>query len=555
MPTSAYIWWSPGDHLFLTRCATLALMSLPICSHALPLSVSSVPWKLAASNDGSSASLLLSVADVQASIYFVSHPEPEQSCMMLQVACGPALESSLQLRFMGHSDTFDEKSFKGLEFLYKTSNTSFDIDAIERGLRQHWMLCLAERIVEVMLCTGSLGAHTTAIDIYAESCHRIDMIRNALSEIKPGHVGASAALVGGVVYYTPSSGDLDGLLDLTKYTGLRNMWMKGSLEHPCEETVLFKNTDHIVISHLVSQEDICKAIEALHNSSNSSTTSFDGSSSWPLLWFNRSEWEVEAAQRMVHSTTDSLELIKALIIGSNLVDSNHPEVYISTDRYIKYAVRALTSLGDDSLDAIENIFSFVKGVDKHKWLSALMCAAFTESLAVRLYGKNWRDRIPYEVVNECAESTYEKGLACDTRSHFHEIMTQLELSDDEGLWSLLEMTLNNALVVCSFLDRFQDTGLSASVALNRALGLKKKDVYSLGLTHPMRVCHLILLLNETLIRLVNMHVFVNAHENPYIDERDVWESDTRVRIVSAVLDLMKSLDKNELVKNTTQDRS
>ena len=117
------------------------------------------------------------------------------------------------------------------------------------------------------------------------------------------------------------------------------------------------------------------------------------------------------------------------------------------------------------------------------------------------------------------------------------------------------MTLNNALVVCSFLDRFQDTGLSASVALNRALGLKKKDVYSLGLTHPMRVCHLILLLNETLIRLVNMHVFVNAHENPSIDERDVWESDTRVRIMSAVLDLMKSLDKNELVKNTTQDRS
>lgn len=531
-------------------------MSLPVCSRALSLSV---PWKLAASNDGSSASLLLSVSGVQASIYFVSHPEPEQSCMMLQVACGPALESSLQLRFMGHLDTFDEKSFKGLEFLYKTSNTSFDIDAIERGLRQHWMLCLAERIVEVMLCTGSLGAHTTAIDIYAESCHRIDMIRNALSEIKPGHVGATAALVGGIVYYTSSSGDLDGLLDLTDYTGLRDMWMKGSLEHPCDEPVLFKNTDHIVISHLVSQEDICKAIEALHNSSDPSTTSFDGSSSWPLLWFNRSEWEVEAAQRMVHSTTDSLELIKALIIGSNLVDSNHPEVYISTDRYIKYAVRALTSLGDDSLDAIENIFSFVKGVDKHKWLSALMCAAFTESLAVRLYGKEWRNRIsesvgsPYEVVDECVKSPYEEDLACDTRSRLHGITTQLDLSDDEGLWGLLEMTTNNALVVCSFLDGFQDAGLSASVVLNRLLKQQERDVYSLGLTHPMQVCHLILLLNETLIRLVNMHVFVNAHENPSIDERDVWESDTRVKITSAVLDLMKVLDKNDQIQNTAQE--
>lgn len=530
-------------------------MSLPVCSRALPLSVSSVPWELVTSTDNSSASLLLSVADVRASIYFVSRPEPEQSCVVLQVARGLILKSSLQLRFMGHPDTFDEKSFEGLEFLYRTSGASFVIGSVERELHHHWMLCLAERIVEVMLCTGSLGAHTTAIDIYAESCHRIDIIRSALSEIKPGHVGASAALVGGIVYYTPSSGDLDDLLDLTDYTGLRDMWMTGSLEHPCEEPVLFKNTDHIVISHLVSQEDIYKAIEALHNSSDSSTTSFDGSSSWPLLWFNRSEWEVEAAQRMVHSTTDSPELIKALLISNNMVDSNHPKVYISTDRYIKYAVRALTSLGDDSLDAIENIFSFVKGVDKHKWLSALMCAAFTESLAVRLYGKNWRDRIPYEVVNECAESTYEKGLACDTRSHFHEIMTQLELSDDEGLWSLLETTLNNALVVCSFLDRFQDTGLSASVALNRVLKQQERDVYSLGLTHPMRVCHLILLINETLIRLVNMHVFVKAHENPSIEERDVWESGTRVRIMSAVLDLMKSLDKNELVKNTTQDRS
>ena len=115
------------------------------------------------------------------------------------------------------------------------------------------------------------------------------------------------------------------------------------------------------------------------------------------------------------------------------------------------------------------------------------------------------------------------------------------------------MTTNNALVVCSFLDGFQDAGLSASVVLNRVLKQQERDVYSLGLTHPMRVCHLILLLNETLIRLVNMHVFVNAHENPSIDERDVWESDTRVRIVSAVLDLMKTLDENVLVQSTTQD--
>jgi len=289
---SYYVW------LLTVPCATLALMSMSSCSRAFSLSVSSAPWRLTAPTDGSSAgsaSLLLSVADVQASIYFVSRPDPEHSYVILQVARGPALESSLQLRFKGYSswDSFDEESFRGLEFLHETSTVSFDTGAIEQGLRHHWLICLAERVVEVMLCTGFSERRTTAIDIWAESCPRIEIIRSVLSEIKPGHVGATAALIGGIVYLTPSSDSLDGLFDLTDYTGLSDMWMTGSLEHPCEEPVIFKNTDHIVISHLVSQKDVDKALGVLRNTFGSYddwTTCFDGSSSWPLMWFTRFEW-------------------------------------------------------------------------------------------------------------------------------------------------------------------------------------------------------------------------------------------------------------------------
>lgn len=527
-------------------------MSLSGCSRTLSLSASSVPWNLVTSADGSSASLLLSVADVQASIYFVSRPDPEHSYVILQVARGPALESSLQLRFKGYSswDSFDEESFRGLDFLNEMSTASFNTSAIEQGLRHHWLLCLAERVVEVMLCTGFSERRTTSIDIWAESCPRIEIIRSVLSEIKPG-VGATAALIGGIVYLTPSSDSLESLFDLTDYTGLRDMWMTGSLEHPCEEPILFKNTDHIVISHLVSQNDSDKALGVLRNAFGSYddwTTYFDGSSSWPLMWFTRFEWEVKATQRMVHSITDSPELITALLTSDNIVDSNHTSEMQATNKYIEYAVNALTPLGDNSLDTVENVFRLARGVDKRKWLAALMCAAFTESLVVHLYGKDWRDSTsvsiesPYEVIERCTRADYRKGLACDTMSHLHGIMTQLELSDEDGLWTLLEATINNALIVCSFLNRFQDTGLNASVVLNQTLRRKEKRVYSLGLTHSRQICHLILLINETLIQLVNEYVLVNAHENP--SELAMWQNGSRVKITSAVLDLMKVLDEN-----------
>ena len=550
--------------LLTAPCATLAFMSLSSCSRFLPLDVSSAPWELITSTDSSRASLLLSVGDVQASIYFVYRPDLEHSYVILQVAHGPALESSLQLRFKGYSswDSFDEESFRGLEFLHETSTISFDTGAIEQGLRHHWLICLAERVVEVMLCTGFSERRTTAIDIWAESCPRIEIIRSVLSEIKPGHVGATAAMIGGIVYLTPSSDSLEGLFDLTDYTGLRDMWMTGSLEHPCEEPVLFKNTDHIVISHLVSQDDsdrVLKVLKGPHRDfgpSKGCITNFNGSSSWPLMWFTRFEWEVKATQRMIHSTSDSLELIKALLTSDNIVASNHPSEMQATNKYIEYAVNALTPLSEDSLDAVENVFRLTKDADKHKWLAALLCAAFTESLVAHLYGKNWRNGVtgsPYKVVEDCSEVGLYEENGCNAMSHLHGIMTQLDLSDKDGLWTLLEMTLSNALIVCSFLDRFQDTGLNASVVLNRVLRQKEKRVYSLGLTHSRRICHLILLINETLIRLINMYVFVNAHENPSTEERDVWESGRRVKIASAVLDLMKALEENNLVQNTMQE--
>ena len=539
-------------------CATLASMFLSDCSRFLPLGMSGVPWKLVTSTDSISASLLLSVADVQASIYFVSRPDPEHSYVVLQVARGPALESSLRLRFKGYSswDSFDEESFKGLEFLHEVNSASFDIAAIEQGLRHHWLLCLAERVTEVMLCTGFSERRTTSIDIWAaSSCPRTGMLRGVLSEIKPGHVGATAALIGGIVYLTPSSDSLDGLFDLTNYTGLSDMCMTGSLEHPCEEPVIFKNTDHIVISHLVSQKDVDKALGVLRNTFGSYddwTTCFDGSSSWPLMWFTRSEWEVKATQRIIHSTTDSPELVTVLLTSNNIVDSNHTSEMQATDKYIEYVIKALTPLAGYSLDAVGNVFRLTNGIDKRKWLAALMCASFTESLVVHLYGKNWRDsvtgsiksfyEVPQSTVGGSNVAGSHKEIACNTRSSLHRIMMQMYLSDEDGLWGLLETTLNNALIVCSFLNRFQDTGLNASVVLNQTLRRKEKRVYSLGLTHSRQICHLILLINETLIQLVNEYVLVNAHENP--SELAMWQNGSRVKITSAVLDLMKVLDEN-----------
>ena len=220
-------------------------------SRILPVNVSNMPWQIVVSTDSSRASLLLKVAGTQAGIICLVNQDG-QYYMNLRVSRGPN-DASLDLRFMGSSsqDSFDEKSFNGLEFLYK-ENPTFNLDDVEQRLRDHWIIRLAERVVEVMLCTGFSDRRRVSIEVYAESSDRIDMIRNVLSHIKPGHVGATAALLGGIVYNTPSGGDLDSLLDLTSHFGLRDMWMTGSLEHPCNEPILFKDARHVVISYLVS---------------------------------------------------------------------------------------------------------------------------------------------------------------------------------------------------------------------------------------------------------------------------------------------------------------
>ena len=524
-------------------------MSSLDCSRVLPVNVSNMPWQIVVSADSSRASLLLEVAVTQAGITCLVNQDG-QYYMNLRVSRGPN-DASLDLRFMGSSsqDSFDEKSFNGLEFLYK-ENPAFNLDDVEQRLRDHWIICLAERVVEVMLCTGFSDRCRASIEVYAESSDRIDMIRNVLSHIEPGYVGATAALLGGIVYNTPSSGDLDSLLDLTSHSGLRDMWMTGSLEHPCNEPILFKDARHVVISYLVSRKNSDKALEALPSGF---CICFGGSSSWPLLWFTRSDWEVRATQRIICSAIDSPDLVKALLLSNNIVDSNHTNGMQETNHYIKYAITALNPLGDDSLNAVENVFSLARNVDKHEWLAALMAASITESLVVRLYGKDWRNSAKdlYGEDEDFVEADSHKEIACDSTKHLHGIMRSLGLSDDDGLRDLLEMTLDSAHRVCSFLDRFQVTGLNPFSVLDQIIRSSEKDVskdvYALGITHSRRICYLILLMNEILIRLINEQVFLSAHEDPFVWDRGVWDDNSGVKIASAALDLMKMLDESDLL--------
>ena len=128
-------------------------MSSLDCSRVLPVNVSNMPWQIVVSADSSRASLLLEVAGTQAGITCLVNQDG-QYYMNLRVSRGPN-DASLDLRFMGSSsqNSFDEKSFNGLEFLYK-ENPAFNLDDVEQRLRDHWIICLAERVVEVMLCTG-----------------------------------------------------------------------------------------------------------------------------------------------------------------------------------------------------------------------------------------------------------------------------------------------------------------------------------------------------------------------------------------------------------------
>lgn len=123
------------------------------------------------------------------------------------------------------------------------------------GIQDHWLIVLAERLIEVMMCTDTSVWQTTTVDFNIGDEITENMKESALGlvhKIEPGHVGATAALLGNMVYRLPACKNIDELLETVRPVGLNSLRMKGSLPSPAKEEKFFYNTSNIVTSSIAS---------------------------------------------------------------------------------------------------------------------------------------------------------------------------------------------------------------------------------------------------------------------------------------------------------------
>lgn len=136
-----------------------------------------------------------------------------------------------------------------------------DITDKIQSLVNHWLIVLAERLIEVVMCTDtSTNPQSTIVEFLVGDLTEINLAHSVVGlvhKIEPGHVGATAALIGNIVYRLPVCRSIDELLETVRFVGLDSLRMKGSLASPVEETNFFYNTSNIVTSSIAS----CKMTE------------------------------------------------------------------------------------------------------------------------------------------------------------------------------------------------------------------------------------------------------------------------------------------------------
>lgn len=159
-----------------------------------------------------------------------------------------------------HEDVY-ETSVADVVAVLRQESDKVAVNMIHQGLVDHWLFVLAERLIEVMMCTDTSSCQNTTIDfnIGDEITENLkDSALGLVHKIEPGHVGATAALIGNMVYRLPACRSIDSLLETVRFVGLDSLRMRGSLTSPVKEEKFFYNTSNIVTSSIVS----CRKTEA-----------------------------------------------------------------------------------------------------------------------------------------------------------------------------------------------------------------------------------------------------------------------------------------------------
>ena len=427
------------------------------------------------------------------------------------------------------------------------------VDRIQ-SLVDHWLIILAERLIEVMMCTDTSSCQNTTIDFNIGDEITENLNESALGlvhEIEPGHVGATAALIGNMVYRLPVCKSTDELLETVRPVGLDSLRMKGSLASPVKEEKFFYNTSNIVTSSVAS----CRQTEV------SQRASFNLKSNGIVHFYAERPsrrlpvWELRVSQATAASKfTDDPGAISASIRTGD-------RVYYYEDE-MKFDSLLMSVFDEISPAVVEDVGEVVRTGNYLRSSEILMCSV--SEVLVRYATGRGGALSSKKDSNRAAmsEESYSSVIRDNQKNAV--VMTRMIITDQgSDLYNVEDMMLGvvkNISTVCSWVDNIVERStnddshdsvmspavvtMSAGEALNRCIhGMKDWSFEETDDAYEFTM-NLILCLMQYLNELVLLSC--EDMEARFYDSSDYDKmKQGRVQTVKTAIDLLKALESSD----------
>ena len=420
------------------------------------------------------------------------------------------------------------------------------------ALVNHWLFVLAERLIEVMMCTDTSSCQNTTIDfnIGDEITENLkDSALGLVHEIEPGHVGATAALLGNMVYRLPACKSIDELLETVRPVGLDSLRMKGTLSSPVNEEKFFYNTSNIVTSSIASCQQTEASKRAVFNIKSNGIVHFYADRPLGRLPL----WELRVSQATASSRfTDDPGAISVSIRTGD-------RVYYYEDE-MKFESMLMSVFGEISPAVVEDVGEVVRASNYLRSSEILMCSV--SEVLVRYATGGTGAFSSKKDSNRAAISKESYSSVIQDNQETAGVMTRKIITDQgSNLYNVEDMMLGvvkNISSVCSWVDSIVERNMnedllhgsvmspavvtmSAGEALNRCIhGMKDWNFEETDDAYEFTM-NLILCLMQYLNELVLLSC--EDMDARFYDSSDYDKMKQGiVRTVKTAIDLLKALE-------------
>lgn len=420
------------------------------------------------------------------------------------------------------------------------------------GIQDNWLIVLAERLIEVMMCTDTSVWQTTTVDFNIGDEITENMKESALGlvhKIEPGHVGATAALLGNMVYRLPACKSIDELLETVRPVGLDSLRMKGTLSSPVNEEKFFYNTSNIVTSSIASCQQTEASKRAVFNIKSNGIVHFYADRPLGRLPL----WELRVSQATASSRfTDDPGAISVSIRTGD-------RVYYYEDE-MKFESLLMSVFGEISPAVVEDVGEVVRASNYLRSSEILMCSV--SEVLVRYATGGTGSFSSKKDSNRAAISKESYSSVIQDNQETAGVMTRKIITDQgSNLYNVEDMMLGvvkNISSVCSWVDSIVERNMnedllhgsvmspavvtmSAGEALNRCIhGMKDWNFEETDDAYEFTM-NLILCLMQYLNELVLLSC--EDMDARFYDSSDYDKmKQGRVRTVKTAIDLLKALE-------------